>query len=583
MALSEQIDGILAGFGSMPGLTESDREMIRRKQESLPALLRGITKTWDSFPDPKNITVSDLQDLYEALQSSGAGTGELTSFDTLLRGLSGTDEDGQLPAEELYRWGQELDFLSPRVPGTAAMDETAAYLTEKLRSFGIETWTEAIDFRGVFFHEWSFRLVSPDGKSFACFPENNVGFGDIEAELVDIGRGREADYAGKDVRGKIVLINWGVIWDHEGPCAARERYELLHLYDIAYASGVAGMVGYFEDTPGNALKIVEPGIKPTGGSNIFGRSEVGAHHQFAIPAVNIGKEDAAGIREILREGTAQAKLVIKGTRKVSTTQSVIGFLPGASDKTIALAAHSCTAFEGAICDTVGVVGVLGLAKHFASLPIEKRPKSLLFFFDSFHVWGNCCQTANLILKSHPTLVPQIEAFLWLDHLSDGQTDSERLMLTSDNAVLWPLTALAMARRGIRPVALPLNRLWIMCASGPFERLGVPTMTMQSFGDDVLTTEDTWDKFDKDILQRDVLLHVDIASALMETCTPRDEPGEPVGGCGALFTGTELPAYPPGEQYVPEPSYPLYIGGAQEPVRILAGTAEKEQFFGIRFG
>ncbi|GHU65141.1 hypothetical protein AGMMS49983_12340 [Clostridia bacterium] len=583
MALSEQINGILAGFADMPGLAKSDKEMIRRKQQSLPALLQNISEAWNAYTEKSDSAPGDLRELYDALQSSDAGGGELASFEELTRALfaaasSAQNDKENLSPKELYRWGQELDALSPRVPGTAAMDETTDYLTEKLRSLGIETWTEPIDFRGVFFHEWSFDLISPATRSFVCFPQNNVAFGDAEAELVDAGRGREADYAGKDVRGKIVLVNWGAIWDHEGPCATRQRYELLHLYDIAYANGVAGMVGYFEDTPGNSLKIVEPGIKPTGGSNISGRSEIGPHHQFAVPAVGIGKEDAAVLRETLSGGTARAKLVIRGKRKVSTTQSVVGFLPGTSDKTIALAAHSCTAFEGAICDTVGVVGVLGLAKYYASLPLEKREKSLLFFFDSFHVWGNCCQTANQILKNHEALVPEIEAFLWLDHLSDGKADSERLLLTSDNTVLWPLATLAMAKRGIRPVALPLNRIWVMCASGPFERLGIPTLSMQSFGDEVLTTEDTWDKFDQDILHRDVSTHLDLTNALMKIETPRDEPGEPVGGCGSLFTSTELPAYPPGEQYVPEPSYPLYVGGAASPVKILSRKAEKEEFF-----
>jgi hypothetical protein len=102
------------------------------------------------------------------------------------------------------------------------------------------------------------------------------------------------------------------------------------------------------------------------------------------------------------------------------------------------------------------------------------------------------------------------------------------------------------------------------------------MTMQSFGDDVLTTEDTWDKFDPNVLYRDVVTHIDIANALQELTVPAGSPGEPVGGCGSLFTGTDLPAYPPGESYSPEPSYPLYTGGTNTPVRILWTKTEKAE-------
>jgi hypothetical protein len=117
----------------------------------------------------------------------------------------------------------------------------------------------------------------------------------------------------------------------------------------------------------------------------------------------------------------------------------------------------------------------------------------------------------------------------------------------------------------------------MCASGPFERRGVPNMTMQSFGDDVLTTEDTWDKFDKSVLYRDIITHIDIANALQELTVPANLPGEPVGGCGSLFTETDLPKYPLGEKYKPEPSYPLYTGGAKTPIKILRTNEEKKEF------
>lgn len=113
-----------------------------------------------------------------------------------------------------------------------------------------------------------------------CCPQNIVGFGDVTAEIVDIGRGSEREYILKDVEGKNVLINWGTLADYEIPCGTKNRYPLLASYDRVYLNGAVGMIGYFMDTPGNALKILEPGIKPMGGSNITGPAEMGDNRQY---------------------------------------------------------------------------------------------------------------------------------------------------------------------------------------------------------------------------------------------------------------------------------------------------------------
>ncbi len=570
---------ILSQMQNISGLSASDQQMIQEKRKTLPGLVRGVSDIWSRLSGKGELPGQDLHALYEVMHQSGAGT--VTPFYNLMQGLDLPVAEGVLSPEELCQWGIELDRMSPRVPGTTSMDDTVRYLVDKLASFGAEVWEEPLTFRGVFFHEWSFEIVSPVERTFACFPENNVGFGDITAPLVDIGRGGESDYEGKDVNGKIVFVDWGELWDHEGPCAMRERYGLLHLYDLAFVHGAAGMVGYFSDTPGNALKLVEPGIKPTGGSNVRGQSETGKHRQYKLPVLNIGHDDGLRIRTLLKRGELQVHLAVKGVRKVSTTQLVVGFIPGRTSTTIACGAHSCTAFEGAVCDTVGVVGTLALAKYFGSRPIGERRKSMLFFFDSFHVWGNCCQAAVTLLNRRKSLVPRIDTLLWLDHISDGNANSPRMAITSDNPVLWPLVALSMAKRGIPPMAMPIARIWSVCATGAFERRGIPTMTVQAMNEMTLTTEDTWDKFDPAVVYRDVMLHIELAQALHAVTVPLDTPGEPIGGCGALFTETETPVYPAEERYIPEEAYPLYVGGGHTPVTVLKTKAEKQAFIGIK--
>lgn len=575
MGLFEQTETLLTAMEQNMNLSDQDIALVRNKKEQLPSLIEGIETAWKQIAEKKDFSKEELKPVYDVI--SGKTRTETAPFEELADALSEPLTPDILSPEELYQWGAELDQLSPRVPGTESMDRTTNYLVEKLRSFGIEAWTEPINFRGVFFHEWSFDLTAPEKRSFTVFPENNVGFGDVEAEIIDIGRGEEQDYDGVDVKGKIVLTDWGELFDHEGPCALRKRYGVLHLYDLAYAHGAAGMIGYFRDTPGNTLKLLEPGIKPVGGSNVWGPVEDGQENQFKLPVLNIGREDAMYIKDTLKKQKAEGHLVIKGVRKVSTTQIVAGVLPGTSSRTIACGAHSCTAFEGAVCDTVGVVGTLALAKYFSQKPKEEREKSMFFFFDSFHVWGNCCQTAITLLDRHKILAGQIDSLIWLDHIGDGREDTIRLTTASDNPVLWPLTALAIAKNGVCPLVLPIAQIWSVCATGAHQRIGIPTITVQAMNDDTLTPEDTWNKFKPEILYRDVVIHVELVQALQKLPVPQDEIREPIGGCGSLFTDLDTPEYPAGEKYEPEPDYPLYVGGGEGPVRILNTEKEKRAF------
>ena len=91
--------------------------------------------------------------------------------------------------------------------------------------------------------------------------------------------------------------------------------------------------------------------------------------------------------------------------------------------------------------------------------------------------------------------------------------------------------------------------------------------MQDMNDFTLTPEDTWDKFEPEVVYRDVLTHVDLTQGLLNLKVPHDTAAEPFGGCGTLFTDLSEPKYKEGEHYVPEKDYPLYIGGANGPIEI----------------
>lgn len=565
MGFFENMVGLFPQVAELPGLTDGQRAKTLQKAQTIPLLTEALDAYWHD-----QSTQPDLQTLYQVLADSQAG--DLLDYEQLAALLPDINRSTSVTPEETWRWGADVNRFSPRVPGTKGMDSASEYIRSVLSSFGINNWSEPLNFRGTFFRDWRLEI---DGKEYIAFPENQSGFADVETRIVYVGRGEDGNYNGKDIEGTIVLIDWGEVSERNIPVALKQRDRLLSTIDTAYAHGAAAVVGFFPDIAGNSLKITEPGIKPVGGSNAWGQAEVGVDHHIEIPVLTIGRDDGLQLVERLGYGYTTAHLRVTGERRVSTTQIVAGILPGLTNEVISVGCHSDTAFAGGVCDTCGIAGTLAVAKHFASLPIRQRPKSILFFFDSFHVWGNCCQVAQELLCRHTALAGRITSFVWLDHFSDGQADTPNVTLVSDNPLYWPLAAFSLARRGIAPFALPFLDIWSVCATGAHEALGVPSISVQKANLETLTTEDTWAKFDPAVLHRDVLAHIDFIEALQHALVPQDEQLPPVTGCGSLFDETNEPQYSAGSSYEPWPTYPLYVGGANAPMRIFRDTRDKD--------
>ena len=571
MGFFDNMVGLFPRIADLPGLTDKQRKSTLEKADTIPPLGDRLAEYWRKH---KTDETTDLRSLYEILETSHAG--QVGDYEILANSLPDTKRDLHVTAEELWQYGADVNRFSPRVPGTRAMDAASEYALAKLKSFGIQAWSEPLNFQGTFFKGWSLEV---DGTQYVTFPENQSGFADVETQIVYIGTGTPEDYQNTDERGKILLIDWGPVEERNIPVALKKRDRLLQTVDDAYAHGAVALIGFFPDIAGNALKITEPGIKPVGGSNIWGQAETGEHGFNPIPVLTIGQTDGRGLVEKVKAEYVTAHVKVTGENRVSTTQIIAGILPGLTNEVISVGCHSDTAFAGGVCDTSGVAGVLGIAKHYASLPVEQRRKSLFFFFDSFHVWGNCCQVAQELLHRHTSLAAQITSFVWLDHFSDGQADTAPVILVSDNPVYWPLSALLAADRGIVPFALPFLDIWSVCATGAHEALGVPSISVQKANLETLTTEDTWAKFDPQVFYRDVAYHIDFIDAIQQLDVPQDDKVPPVTGCGSLFDETVDAEYPAGVKYEPWSSYPLYVGGAASSVRIFNDPREKDATIG----
>ncbi len=141
-----------------------------------------------------------------------------------------------------------------RIQGSRGYRDAAQYVLGQLRRYGFterEAWIESFPSDGrTVYQTWQspsgwditsaeLRMVEPFDERIVGYPEIAMSVmtysnaGDVTAELVWIGPGtREADYAGKDVRGKFVLCT--------GYGGAVHRLAVLR-------HGAAGVVCYLDD------------------------------------------------------------------------------------------------------------------------------------------------------------------------------------------------------------------------------------------------------------------------------------------------------------------------------------------------
>ena len=107
----------------------------------------------------------------------------------------------------------ELGF---RTAGSDAEHAAARYIADEMEEIGLEVEQVPVTVDRWQFNDASLRLEGTDIDIMpASYATNGTDEDGITAELVDVGSGGAADYAGKDVEGKIVLAGvdqWNEAW-----------------------------------------------------------------------------------------------------------------------------------------------------------------------------------------------------------------------------------------------------------------------------------------------------------------------------------------------------------------------------------
>ncbi|HEY2546177.1 MAG TPA: M28 family peptidase [Candidatus Acidoferrum sp.] len=222
---------------------------------------------------------------------------------------------------------------------------------------------------------------------------------DVTAELVDVGMGTsEKDYAGKDVKGKIVLVS-------ASPGAAQE---------LAVGKfGAAGMVSYAQNQK-NAWWGEDENLIRWGHLETFSE-----HKTFAFM---VSLKTARGLRERLGRGEKiTLHAVVKAGQHAGNYEVVTATIPGADPKLkeeeIAFSCHLDHQRPGANDNASGCVTILEVARTLNKLISEgksARPARTIRF-----IWPPEIEGTLALLNGKPEFAKRIKAVIHMDMVGGG--------------------------------------------------------------------------------------------------------------------------------------------------------------------
>ena len=231
--------------------------------------------------------------------------------------------------------------LGAKPPGSGAGREQARRIERAFREAGFATTRE--DFHVPLFQEERTRLTVA-GKAIPAESFAYGGTGRVEAAVVDVGVGRPADYAGKDVTGKIVMVNRDEAFHRSSQLAQ------------VIARGGAAML-YVSGSPDNLIQE--------------GAVRFAQLAPAPIPTVSVGAQDGAAVRAALAAGAADVTLEVQASREDAVARNVIGVRRGTTHpgKVIVVGAHYDSWHAGAIDNCTAVGSLLSIADAVEDVPL----------------------------------------------------------------------------------------------------------------------------------------------------------------------------------------------------------------------
>ncbi len=257
-----------------------------------------------------------------------------------------------------------------RIIGTQADADTREWLVDKFTKLGLsDVHIQPFDLPPQWMPQsWeivasgSAKTLHLDSAQPAYQTKGTTGEG-LDLEAAYVGTGSEADFAGRDVRGKAVFI-----FSMPLPGSWRHTATAEDAVRRAEAKGAAAIFAIIA-LPGN----IRTQLYPT---------------RTNVPTFSMGMDDGYAIRDLIGQSAGQPVHVkVRLDVKMETglkTGTVWGTLPGATAETVDVLAHRDGWFEAGTDNASGVATMVGLAEYFSKIPKEKRRRTMVFIGSTGH-------------------------------------------------------------------------------------------------------------------------------------------------------------------------------------------------------
>ena len=437
-----------------------------------------------------------------------------------------------LTGNQMWRWSEEIGAFGVRRPGYAADLATEAYLADRFDALGLER----IEREPVPVNRWipsttQFRFTGSDSPiPCAAVPYTAwTDDGGVEAPCVYIEDGQPAALEGKDLTGKIAVLdlrfadfstghlkeNALAIHDPDGTIpdgvlhVANWLITNFNAYYEAARRGAVGLVGLLVDAPIDGCSYYVP------------------YDGFLkdLPAVWIGREHAETIRRQAQRGTV-ARLTSRGQTQTVDSHNVVGWVPGQGDETILLTCHHDAPFASAVEDASGLSVLLALARIFGAAP-NTLERNLVFVASSGHFHGGIGN--RVFVEAHKDdWLPKIAAAFGTEHIAkevepDGQggyrltgRPEVRAIFSVQNPTLTGLIEAGLRQHNLtRTLVVPPYMFGPEppCDSAPFFTAGSPSTCLISGPLYLFDEFDTIDKVADDDLVPTAAMFAELVRAV----------------------------------------------------------------------
>ncbi|MGD1093025.1 MAG: M28 family peptidase [Bryobacteraceae bacterium] len=361
---------------------------------------------------------------------------------------------------------------------------------------------------------WQLQLVADSAfgagsKNVAlgsAFPQpggQTIPGGSLTAPLIYVGRGTEADLAGRDVKGKMAVVH---VRPEPSLFGSAEQGVAARLVSL----GAVGVINAVEG-PGN-IQYFDPRFACGKAPCFF----IGGQDAWFLEQV-MGKAGSAGVLDRMKVSVSLASELKGGL----TSWNGYAMIPGQSQKRIIINAHADAYFQGGDDNGSGLATLVGLAKYFAKQPQLKH--TLMFVASGGH-HGPGNGPASLV-AAHPELKDDTLLVINLEHVAYSDIVRGKTRAKDNTGMVWETSVTEGAKAvGVTNEAPFLIDLWKQASRcygvatyqqagavvpgdlGGYRALGVPMTQMIQSGTFYHSSGDVYEAVPAEGLERAARFH-----------------------------------------------------------------------------